>query len=306
MADPTPGAGGLPRWELTDDPQAFLDDVGDVLAADPVRATIVANTARRLATRAAAGEPRPVHPCWFASAHAADGAVVGVAMRTTPAPPHQAHVLMADRPTAEALADLLVDRGEVVTATNGAQEPARAFLDRVAARTGGRVAVARPTRLFELGTLAPPPSPPVGAPRPVRPDELDLACRWFADFVTDADRQAGRTGPPRIPPPPRDAVERRVRAGKLWWWEVDAAPVSLVGQVGPALDVARLGPVFTPAEHRGRGYAGALVAHASARLRDAGNRVCLFTDLENPVSNALYERLGYEKVVDMAELRIVP
>lgn len=306
MADPTPGAGGLPRWELTEDPQAFLDDVGDLLAADPVRATIVANTAHRLATRAAAGEPRPDHPCWFAVAHDVESAVVGVAMRTAPAPPHQAHVLVADRRTAQALADLLVDRGEVVTATNGAQAPARAFLDRVAARTVGRVAVARPTRLFELGTLAPPTSPPAGAPRPVRHYELDLACSWFADFVTDADAQAGRTGPPRIPPPPRDTVERRVRAGKLWWWEVDGAPVSLVGHVGPALDVARLGPVFTPAEHRGRGFAGALVAHASARLQDSGNRVCLFTDLENPVSNALYERLGYEKVVDMAELRIVP
>ncbi|MEL7977895.1 GNAT family N-acetyltransferase [Isoptericola sp. F-RaC21] len=302
----TPGEREVPTWQLTEDAQAFLDAVGGVLAADPVRSTIVANTARRLAEQAAEGRPRPDHPCWFAVARAPGGEVVGVAMRTAPAPPHQAHVLLAERPLAEGLADLLLGRGEVVTATNGAQEPARAFLERVAARTGGRVAVARPTRLFELGGLVAPSPLPDGAPRAIRHDEVDLAHRWFVDFVTDAERQAGRSGPPRIPPPGRELVERRVGAGKFWWWEVDAAPVSLVGHVGPALDVARLGPVFTPAEHRGRGYAGALVAHVSTVLRDAGNRVCLFTDLENPVSNALYERLGYRPVVDMAELRIVP
>lgn len=305
MGDPIRATRDLPRWELTEDAQAFLDDVGDVLAADPVRATIVANTARRLAAHATEGRPRPDHPCWFAVARDADGRVEGVAMRTAPAPPHQAHVLIADRLLAEDLADLLVDRGEVVTATNGAEGPAHAFLDRVAERTGGSVAVARPTRLFELGVLIPP-APPEGAPRAVRRDEVGLAHRWFADFVADAARQAGRAGPPEIPPPPQDVLERRIGAGKLWWWVVDGAPVSLVGHVGPALDVARLGPVFTPAEHRGRGYAGALVAHVSATLREAGYRVCLFTDLENPVSNALYERLGYETVVDMAELRINP
>ena len=52
--------------------------------------------------------------------------------------------------------------------------------------------------------------------------------------------------------------------------------------------------------------AGAAVALVSARLREQGVRVCLFTDQANPTSNALYERLGCRRVVDMAEIVVAP
>ncbi|MFE7404926.1 GNAT family N-acetyltransferase [Isoptericola sp. NPDC057559] len=291
-------------WQLTEDPQAFLDVVAGVLATDPVRATIVATTAQRLAARAARGEPAPDHPHWFAVARTADGEVAGAAMRTATMPPHQAHLMPMDPRLATSLADLLLARGEEVHAANGAQAPARAFLERVREQVGGEVGLARPTRLFELGTLVPPSRTPAGGPRPVTADEVDAAHGWFGGFVAAADAQAGREPGTTVALPPRDTVERRVADEKLWWWEVDGEPVSLVGFMGPALGVARIGPVFTPAPHRGRGYAGALVTHVSALLRDGGHRVCLFTDLENPVSNALYQRLGFEPVVDMGELRI--
>jgi RimJ/RimL family protein N-acetyltransferase len=63
-------------------------------------------------------------------------------------------------------------------------------------------------------------------------------------------------------------------------------------------------PGDSPREQRGRGYAGATVAAVSRRLLDEDARVCLFTDQANPVSNALYERLGFRPVVDMANLVI--
>ncbi|MEZ5093819.1 GNAT family N-acetyltransferase [Nocardioides sp.] len=77
--------------------------------------------------------------------------------------------------------------------------------------------------------------------------------------------------------------------------------VHLTDASEPSFGVSRVGPVFTPREHRGRGYAAAAVALVSARLLEQGVRVCLFTDQANPTSNALYERLGYRRVVDMAE-----
>jgi predicted GNAT family acetyltransferase len=62
--------------------------------------------------------------------------------------------------------------------------------------------------------------------------------------------------------------------------------------------------VYTPKEHRGRGYASAAVAAVSRMLRDQGARVTLFTDQANPVSNAIYQRLGYRPVVDQANLLV--
>jgi predicted GNAT family acetyltransferase len=76
----------------------------------------------------------------------------------------------------------------------------------------------------------------------------------------------------------------------------------MTGQTSPSFGVARVGPVYTPREHRGNGYAGAAVAGVSRRLVADGVRVCLFTDLANPASNRIYQRLGFRPVVDMANL----
>jgi predicted GNAT family acetyltransferase len=64
--------------------------------------------------------------------------------------------------------------------------------------------------------------------------------------------------------------------------------------------VGRVGPVYTPPERRGRGYAAAVTSLATQRLLDAGARPMLFTDLANPTSNGVYARLGYERVGDLA------
>jgi predicted GNAT family acetyltransferase len=81
--------------------------------------------------------------------------------------------------------------------------------------------------------------------------------------------------------------------------------VHLTGANPPAFGVARIGPVYTPPEHRRRGYAGAAVAQVSQLLRDAGARVCLYTDQANPTSNGIYQAIGYRPVVDQVNLRIV-
>jgi predicted GNAT family acetyltransferase len=80
--------------------------------------------------------------------------------------------------------------------------------------------------------------------------------------------------------------------------------VSLAGFSGPTTTGIRIGPVYTPREHRGRGYATALVAELSTAMLARGYRACfLYTDLSNPISNAIYERIGYQRVADAVEIR---
>ena len=60
--------------------------------------------------------------------------------------------------------------------------------------------------------------------------------------------------------------------------------------------------MYTPPEHRRRGYGSAVTAAASQRNLDAGRRFCfLYTDLANPTSNKIYMDLGYEPVCDSVE-----
>jgi GNAT superfamily N-acetyltransferase len=69
------------------------------------------------------------------------------------------------------------------------------------------------------------------------------------------------------------------------------------------LRMVRVGPVYTPPELRGHGYASAVTAAVSRQALDAGAaQVLLFTDLANPVSNAIYQRIGYRPVEDRTVL----
>jgi len=50
---------------------------------------------------------------------------------------------------------------------------------------------------------------------------------------------------------------------------------------------------------RGRGYATSCVAALTTRLLDSGKTFCcLYTDLSNPTSNSIYQRIGYRPVCD--------
>ena len=90
--------------------------------------------------------------------------------------------------------------------------------------------------------------------------------------------------------------------GGFWLWEDRGDPVSLSGFSGPTPNGIRIGPVYTPPEHRKHGYATTLVADLSAWLLEHGHRACfLYTDLANPTSNRIYVEIGYERVCDAME-----
>jgi predicted GNAT family acetyltransferase len=299
-----------PEWELFDDPVAFLDVAGAFLERDPLTSNVLTVIAERERASVARGEPAPERPRWFALARSG-GEIVGAAMRTSPFPPHPVYLLPMPDAAAVALADLLLARGEDPGGANGALPAATMFVERVAAESGRTPSVRMRTRLHEVREVVPPQAPAAGGPRVATADDATLLTAWFRAFLDEADAQAGR--PPEVRDAAADAeaaehvaesVQRRVAAGMFWVWEVDGEVVHFSGHAEPVLGVARIGPVFTPREHRGRGYASALVAYLSQRLLDAGYRVCPFTDQANPVSNGVYARLGYAPVVDMAELRL--
>jgi len=67
--------------------------------------------------------------------------------------------------------------------------------------------------------------------------------------------------------------------------------------------MSRVGPVYTPPAHRARGYGSAVTAAVSQRATEAGARdVILFTDLANPTSNSIYQKIGFRPVYDSTDL----
>lgn len=290
--------------EFLADPAEFLAAAGDRLAEQPVISTVVATVAHRAVGELAAGVEQP-EDHWWLVVRDGRGVVTGAAMRTAPFDPRPLFLLPMPESAARLLARELHARGEVVTAANGALPAVEVFAQEMARLTAGSVTVAQHTRLFELGELVEP-APVLGGLRLADQPDLELAVKWFSLFMADADEQAGRPrGSSAHETPGPDQVQRRIDEGCVWFWVDEAGErVHLTAANPPSLGVARIGPVFTPAPKRGRGYASAAVAEVSRLIRDGGSRACLFTDQANPTSNRIYLALGYRPVVDMANLLI--
>ena len=289
------------------DPAAFLVAAGAHLALDPVLNTVVATVAERSAREDAAGVAHGLLHRWWLVVRDDEGAVTGVGMRTAPFAPYPLYLLPMPDEAAVDLARTLHERGEPVGGVNGALPAAELCAAELARLTGEVVDLAQRTRLHRLETLVPP-VPATGRLRAARPDEAGLARSWFEAFARDADEQAGRRARSHHDVGlTEEMVLRRIVQQDVWWWvNGDGSPVHVTGINPPAFGAVRIGPVYTPPERRGRGYAGNAVAELSRRILETGHVPCLFTDQANPVSNRLYAGLGYRPVVDMADLLLRP
>jgi hypothetical protein len=165
------------------------------------------------------------------------------------------------------------------------------------ARTGATSKLTRHERSFRLRHVRPP-RPAPGHMVRATPEHRDVLAAWSQAFEAEA-----HTAPPG--PTDHDATADRWIRGvgrTAWLWVDDGRPVSLTGVGGLTPHGIRVGPVYTPPELRGRGYASNLVADASQLHLDGGREfVFLFTDLANPTANKIYQSIGYEPVIDIDE-----
>jgi predicted GNAT family acetyltransferase len=137
--------------------------------------------------------------------------------------------------------------------------------------------------------------------RPATPVDRPLLVAWIAAFGREA---LGDEDASRVASSVDDWLAGRGRT--IWLWD-DGGPVSLTGVGGATPHGIRIGPVYTPPERRGQGYASALVAAASQAQLDAGRRFCfLYTDLANPTSNKIYQAIGYRPVTDALRIDFRP
>ena len=282
-------------WELTDSLDEFERVAAPHLLADPARQTVPLSV---LASLREAGLTRfGDSPPLFGWHRRDDGTVDGAVLQTPPFP-----LLLASAPDGSVAALFTVlsaERGlPTAVSVNAAGEAL--LLDDWAAVTSGGTGTARMrSRLYRLGDLTPPNPFPAGAPRLADQADTDLLIDWHEAFRLEAEG-AG-------PEDARRTVADRLSHGGLLLWEADGNPVAMAGLTHTVAGVARVAGVYTPRAHRRRGYGGAVTTAASQTARDRGaSEVVLFTDLANPTSNALYQRLGYRPVEDRVLLELSP
>lgn len=276
------------------DPGAFLEAASPLLLEDEARHNLVLGIGGTLRDHPSV---YPEHRLWLVE----DGdRVVGAALQT---PPFNLVVAgSASQRGFSALAETLHEDGVELPGVTGAVPEVDAFTSAWEQRTGLRGRRRMAQRIYRLTTLRPP-RDVGGSPRTATDDDRPLLLSWIEAF---AEEGLGEV------PSPVGTVERTVDArlhagtGGFLLWE-NPEPVSLAGWGGRTPNGVRIGPVYTPPEHRRRGYGGAVTAAVSAERLAAGRRFCfLYTDLANPTSNRIYMNIGYEPVCDSVDYAFEP
>ncbi|TDD42625.1 GNAT family N-acetyltransferase [Kribbella antibiotica] len=268
---------------VTRDPAAFQDLVFPYLQRDPVlNSQILTNVADRV--RGIMNDPEP--PVFVSVHDDADevvGAVICTALRG---------VQLQSLPTefVPPVAEILVEAAPWAIAVIGPAESAWSFAELYGERTGRGFKEDGRARLHKLDVFVEQTAD--GAPRLAIEPDLQALTPMFGAYR----RELGHADESAVAD--RKWLTQRIERGRLWVWENGGQIVTMVGHQAPVFGAVRVGPVYTPPESRGRGYASALTAEVTRRLRDAGDQVCLNTDLANPTSNKIYAAIGYRPVQD--------
>lgn len=217
-------------------------------------------------------------------------AVVACALRT---PPYKAVISRAEPPAIERLLADMAEKYPDLAQVHGPEPTVTSFADLWTTRTGVPSTRGTRHRLFEIRTAPNLIAPPAGRLRLAAERDLPTIIAWSAAFIAEVM--------PGDPTDPEAHAVNRIATRSLYVWE-NGEPVAMAGWAGWTARGVRVNFVYTPREHRQRGYATACVARLTQQLLDEGRAFCcLYTDLSNPTSNSIYRKIGYRPIGDSSD-----
>jgi predicted GNAT family acetyltransferase len=276
--------------------ERFLERMEPLLLAQEVRYGLmlgIATTVKSQPDFYSANAP------YFAVAEDGEG-VAAAALMT---PPHGI-IVYSERtdpdPGLHAIAHDLLRQGWKLPTVNGPEPICTRFASIWSDLANVRAEVGMRERVFELREVNHPTYSP-GQMRLATLDDLERLAQWQKDFMDEA---LNGTDPTPLEEA-RRRLKSRIEQEMTYVWE-DGEVVSWTGTARPTTRGITIGPVYTPPHLRGKGYATSCVAAVSQRMLDRGYSFCtLFTDLANPTSNSIYQKIGYRPVCDYTVYRFV-
>ena len=217
--------------------------------------------------------------------------VVGVAVMT---PPRRIILSRIDTEVLSTTTHLVQYLRETNTRTPGVVGPsveAQAFSDCwVEGAFGVSARVAMGLRVFEARQVADISLSP-GRLRLACMDDHLLVAEWIAKFSEEIREPVDLESA-------KSHAERSINGQELYIWD-DGAPVCIAKESRPTRNGTTINTVYTPPEHRNKGYATSCVWSLTRKmLTDRYSFCSLYTDLSNPTSNSIYTKIGYVPIGD--------
>jgi predicted GNAT family acetyltransferase len=141
--------------------------------------------------------------------------------------------------------------------------------------------------------------------RRVAAEDVEQVARWGVAFAVESLDEEDSAG---LLASRRASIRRKMEQGHVWVLERRAAEgdwraVATSGFNAALREAVQIGPVYTPPEHRRRGYARAVVAASLLDARAQGVQTAiLFTGEENLPAQKAYTALGFRRA---GEFRLV-
>ncbi|CAG1001355.1 hypothetical protein ANRL4_03172 [Anaerolineae bacterium] len=168
--------------------------------------------------------------------------------------------------------------------------------------TGAKATPGMHMGIYELRQVVVPPYAVSGRLFRATMDDLDLVTEWTHQFNMDTFGHGDQEEA-------RGASERRIKFEEVYLWSVEGydQPVSMAAKGRAMPTGCAVNLVYTPPQFRGKGFATSCVAALSQFLLDSGFKFCaLFTDMANPTSNSIYQKIGYRWIGDFTEFHFSP
>jgi hypothetical protein len=277
-------------WQLTTDVETYAAAVTPLLGADPVRHTVALTVVENARAHPTPGE---IFGWWTDPS----GAVTGALSHT---PPYALALGALPEPAVLPAVALLTDGSIAATGVVGAMTASVHLGAAWAAATRRAPRLRFAQRLYRLAALVEPSPGPAGRARPAGPSDVGLLADWSQAFSAEVGTIAH-------PDPHSFVADRLAYGGWTVWQDAGGRVVAMAGRSRPAAGAVRIGPVYTPPERRQQGFAAAVTAAATGAPPGGGAPAGgVVPHQANPVTNALYGKLGYTGVEDRLELDLPP
>ena len=196
----------------------------------------------------------------------------------------------------EALIGRLQGNNRTIPGARGESSLLQSFVHLYRARSGRQTHLKMRQRAFMLTEVIQTSLTP-GVMRPAQATDLPSMIDLMTGFSVEVSPEDSLDHIENI-------THRLIERGLLFLWEVDGRPISIAYGNRPTPNGIAISGVYTPPDGRGRGYASALVAGLSQHFLGSGRQFCtLFTDLANPISNHIYQQIGYRPIGDFSMYR---